>query len=147
VKGWKIFSDAAVRVSGLAGRARFSMSRASGKVEILGVDSGKIYLRYHRSKYAENREKFFACERDDNAYWLEQLRPVVRSFVPKHVHFAGSELQTHANAYQRNARDVPGLTVAVVSLKRGGVLGQSSTRKSTSINSQASWNTAWEAGI
>jgi len=99
VKGWKIFSDAAVRVSGLAGRARFSMSRASGKVEILGVDSGKIYLRYHRSKYAENREKFFACERDDNAYWLEQLRPVVRSFVPKHVHFAGSELQTHANAY------------------------------------------------
>jgi len=42
VKGWKIFSDAAVRVSGLAGRARFSMSRASGKVEILGVDSGKF---------------------------------------------------------------------------------------------------------
>ncbi len=98
VEGWKVFSEAIVRESGLAGRARFSMSHASGKVEILGVDSDKIYLRYHRSKYAENSGKFFVCERDDNAYWLDHLRPVAGSFVPRNVQFAGSDLSTLVNA-------------------------------------------------
>ncbi|MBL8761478.1 MAG: KamA family radical SAM protein [Phycisphaerae bacterium] len=90
VRAWEIFSDAVVRESGLAGRARFAMSHASGKVEVLGVDDERMYLRYHRSKYAENQGKVFVCKRNDEAYWLDHLEPVAGSFVPTHVEFGQS---------------------------------------------------------
>ncbi len=87
VEGWRAFSQAVVRESGLAGRARFAMSHASGKVEIMAVDDDHIYLRYHRSKYAANSGRFFVCRRDDTAYWLDQLQPAAGSFVPFGVEF------------------------------------------------------------
>ena len=87
VEGWGIFSDALVRESGLAARARYCMSHASGKVEIQAVDDRHIYLRYHRSKYPQNRGRFFVCERNDGAYWLDHLTPAAGSFVPHGVHF------------------------------------------------------------
>ncbi len=87
VEGWKIWRDAVTRESGLAGRARFAMSHESGKIEICGVDRRRIYLRYHRSKHAENRGRFFSCRRDDEAYWLDQLEPAAGSFIPHGVSF------------------------------------------------------------
>lgn len=87
VRGWQIFSEALVRESGLAGRARFAMSHASGKVEIQAVDDEHIYLRYHRSKYPENNGKFFICKRNDNAYWLDHLELAPGSYIPKGVQF------------------------------------------------------------
>lgn len=87
VTAWRIFSEAVVRESGLAGRARFAMSHASGKVEILAVDDKHVYLRYHRSKYPENAGKFFVCRRDDGAYWLDHLELAPGSFAPVGVHF------------------------------------------------------------
>lgn len=86
-RAWEIFSDAVVRESGLAGRARFAMSHASGKVEVLGIDDERMYLRYHRSKYPENQGKVFVCRRNDDAFWLDHLEPVEGSFVPSHVQF------------------------------------------------------------
>ncbi|MEK6700986.1 MAG: prepilin-type N-terminal cleavage/methylation domain-containing protein [Planctomycetota bacterium] len=88
VEGWRIFSQALVDESGLAGRARFSMSHASGKVEIQSVDERFIYLRYHRSKYPENNGRFFVCKRNDHAYWLDHLELAEGSYVPKGVEFA-----------------------------------------------------------
>ena len=73
VRGWEIFNEAIRRGSGLARRARFVMSHETGKVEILGVDETHIYLRYQRSKHADLRGKFFACLRDDEALWLDDL--------------------------------------------------------------------------
>ncbi|MCH7870812.1 MAG: 4Fe-4S cluster-binding domain-containing protein [Planctomycetes bacterium] len=87
VEGWKIWRDAVTRESGLAGRARFAMSHESGKIEICGVDQRRIYFRYHRSKHAENRGRFFSCRRDDDAYWLDQLEPAAGSFIPQGVSF------------------------------------------------------------
>lgn len=87
VRGWHIFRDAIKQVSGLAARARFAMSHETGKIEILGVDQQHIHLRYHRSKYPENRGRFFSMLRDDNAYWLDQLVPVPGSYVPRGVRF------------------------------------------------------------
>lgn len=89
VRGWQTFNDALTRESGLAGRARYSMSHASGKVEVQAVDERHIYLRYHRSKYPENTGRFFVCHRDDHASWLDHLRPVEGSYRPKGVTFAG----------------------------------------------------------
>lgn len=87
VEGWKIWRDAVTRESGLAGRARYSMSHETGKVEICGVDGEHIYMRYHRTKYPQNRGKFFVCHRKDDAYWLDQLVPIEGSYIPIGVRF------------------------------------------------------------
>ena len=76
VEGWQIFQKALSIGSGLARRAHFVMSHETGKVEILGVDDDHIYLRYHQAKDPEDLSRFFACKRDDRAYWLDQLEPV-----------------------------------------------------------------------
>jgi len=62
--------------SGLSKRIRYVMSHASGKVEIVGVDDSRIYLKYHRAKYPADNHRFLVCYRDDNAHWLDQLKPV-----------------------------------------------------------------------
>ncbi len=75
VQGWEIFHEAIRHGSGLARRARFVMSHETGKIEILAVDEDHIYLRYHRAKDPENRGKFMIYQRDDQAYWLDDLVP------------------------------------------------------------------------
>ncbi len=87
VRGWKLFSEAVRRVSGLAGRARFAMSHESGKLEVVGVDESHIYFRYHRAKNPRNSGRFFFCRRDDDAYWLDQLTPAPGSDLPVGVRF------------------------------------------------------------
>ena len=75
VEGFQIFDEARRRVSGLAGRARMCMSHATGKVEIFGVNEDLIFLRYHRAKNPADSGRLLLMERDDEAYWLDQLRP------------------------------------------------------------------------
>jgi lysine 2,3-aminomutase len=87
VRGWEIFRDALTRESGLAGRLRYAMSHETGKVEICGVADQQIYLRYHRSKYAENRGQFMVMKRRDDAFWLDQLEPADGSYIPRGVRF------------------------------------------------------------
>jgi len=87
VEGWYIWRDAVTRESGLAGRVRYAMSHETGKVEILGVDGQHIYLRYHRSKYPQNRGRFMVMKRRDDAFWLDQLEPAPGSYIPYGVRF------------------------------------------------------------
>ena len=81
VEGWQILQKALRIGSGLARRARFVMSHETGKVEILGVDDDRIYLRYHQAKDPDDLSRFFVCKRDDHAYWLDQLDPVEASLA------------------------------------------------------------------
>lgn len=83
VRGWGIFREALRHGSGLARRVRYSMSHATGKIEILAVDEKHIYLRYHRAKDAALRGKVMVYHRNDDAYWLDQLEPVDRGDSPK----------------------------------------------------------------
>jgi len=76
VEGWKIFQQALRYGSGLARRARFCMSHETGKIEIVGIDDDLIYLRYHQAKDENDLGRFFVRKRDDDAYWLDQLKPV-----------------------------------------------------------------------
>jgi L-lysine 2,3-aminomutase len=76
VRGYEIFAQANQRGSGLARRARFCMSHASGKIQILHVDDRYIYLKYHQAKNPEDLGRFIVCHRDDDAYWFDQLSPV-----------------------------------------------------------------------
>ena len=73
VRGWHLFQQALMRVGGLGRRARFAMSHETGKVEILGVDDSKIYMRYHQAKDAADLGRLLIAKRDDDAYWLDQL--------------------------------------------------------------------------
>lgn len=83
VRGWEIFNEAMRQGCGLARRAKFVMSHETGKVEILAVDATRIYLRYHRAKDSALRGKFMIYERDDAAFWLDDLEPAEGSGAPK----------------------------------------------------------------
>ncbi len=83
VRGHYILKEALRQDSGLARRARYVMSHATGKVEILAVDDNFIYLRYHQAKDPEDRGRFMIYKRDDNAYWLDQLEPAEGTDTPK----------------------------------------------------------------
>ena len=76
VEGWTIFQQALKRGSGLSRRARFCMSHETGKVEVVGIDDEHIYLRYHQAKDLDDLGRFFVRQRDDKAYWLDQLQPL-----------------------------------------------------------------------
>jgi KamA family protein len=75
VRGWTIFQKAIRQGSGLARRARFCLSHETGKVEVLAIDDRRIYLRYHQAKDPANLGRFMVYRRDDEAYWLDQLKP------------------------------------------------------------------------
>ncbi len=47
---YRIVEEAKARTSGLGKRVRLSMSHTSGKIEILAIDNGKAYLKYHQSR-------------------------------------------------------------------------------------------------
>lgn len=76
VRGYQLVEEAKKRVSGLAKRVRFAMSHETGKVEIVGLDERYIYMRYHRAKHPLNEGRFMVFHRDDNAAWLDDLKPV-----------------------------------------------------------------------
>ncbi len=75
VEAYFNIEKAKLKCSGLAKRIRYVMSHESGKVEIAGIDNRFIYLKYHRAKHSRNENRFFICHRNDNAYWLDQLKP------------------------------------------------------------------------
>jgi KamA family protein len=83
VRGWNIFREALRHGSGLARRARYVMSHETGKVEIMAVDEKHIYLRYLRAKDESNRGKFMVYQRNDDAYWLDQLEPAEGMNAPR----------------------------------------------------------------
>ncbi len=74
-EGYRRVEQAKRKCSGLAKRVKYVMSHESGKIEIVGVDHRFIYLKYHRARFLEDEQRFFVCHRDDQAYWLDQLRP------------------------------------------------------------------------
>ncbi len=76
VRGWEIFRETMRRGSGLARRARYVMSHELGKVEITGVTSRHIHIRFHRAKDDALRGQLQKYKRDDAAYWLDDLEPV-----------------------------------------------------------------------
>jgi lysine 2,3-aminomutase len=76
VEGYFLVERAKTLCSGLAKRLRLVMSHESGKVEVAGVDRRHVYLKYHRAKEPGDDHRFVVCHRNDNAYWLDELRPV-----------------------------------------------------------------------
>ncbi len=94
VEGYRIFEEAKKRVSGLAKRARFCMSHESGKIEIVGVDEERIFLRYHRARDPGDEGRFMIYRRDDAALWLDDLVPAAGLGAPVFEAEAAMDLTT-----------------------------------------------------
>ncbi len=76
LRAFRLVSEARSRVSGLSRQARFCMSHATGKIEVVGYDDEHVYARYHRAKYPSDEGKMIVLARDDEAYWLDQFARV-----------------------------------------------------------------------
>jgi len=69
---YRIVEEAKARTSGLGKRVRLSMSHTSGKIEILAVENGKAYLKYHQSREQEYG-KFMILDCPSDAEWFDDL--------------------------------------------------------------------------
>ena len=72
-RGYRIFELAKKHMSGLAKRARYAMSHASGKVEILGFLDGEVVLKYHQAKDPDDLGHLFSLPCPPDACWLDDL--------------------------------------------------------------------------
>jgi len=69
---YRLVEEAKARTSGLGKRVRLSMSHSSGKIEILAIENGVAYLKYHQSR--EGRYgTFMALECPPEAAWFDDL--------------------------------------------------------------------------
>lgn len=105
VRGYYLFEEAKRSVSGLAKRARFVMSHETGKIEVVGIDDAHIYMRYHRAKDAADEGRFMIFQRDDQALWLDELRPAnfLRAHVPLNASPELAQDAVDAEASQNDA--------------------------------------------
>ena len=71
--GMRIFEKAREKMSGLAKRARYCMSHASGKVEILGISNGQIIFKYHQAKNQLDRNRLMVLPLKPDDCWLDDL--------------------------------------------------------------------------
>ncbi|WP_202081385.1 KamA family radical SAM protein [Caldalkalibacillus salinus] len=69
---YNIVEQAKAKTSGLGKRVRLSMSHTSGKIEILAIENGKAYLKYHQSRDDEYG-KFMVLDCPKDATWFDEL--------------------------------------------------------------------------
>lgn len=69
---YRIVEEAKARTSGLGKRVRLSMSHTSGKIEILAIENGKAYLKYHQSRDGDYG-KFMVLDCPQDAAWFDDL--------------------------------------------------------------------------
>ncbi|MBC8469642.1 MAG: KamA family radical SAM protein [Planctomycetes bacterium] len=79
-KGYEIIEQAKSMVSGLAKRARYTMSHTSGKIEILGKTKKFVYFKYLRAADDQDSGRFLVFKSNPNAYWFDDYDEVVRDY-------------------------------------------------------------------
>jgi lysine 2,3-aminomutase len=72
-RGHAVVEGARELLSGHGKRFKYVMSHRSGKIEIVGIMNGEIYLRYHEAKRAEDEGRLFRRPLTRGAGWLDDL--------------------------------------------------------------------------
>ncbi|TAJ43428.1 KamA family radical SAM protein [Methanofollis fontis] len=81
-----IVETAKSQVSGLAKRARFVISHATGKIEVAGLTDDHIFFKYHQAADQENIGKFMCFRRNSTALWFDDYtEPVSDVPVPQEI--------------------------------------------------------------
>jgi lysine 2,3-aminomutase len=70
-EGYKIFETAKSLVSGLAKQARFVMSHAEGKIEVVGMTEHHTFFKFHRSADDLNSGSFLVRRCNPLAHWFD----------------------------------------------------------------------------
>lgn len=71
-EAYNIVEQAKAKTSGLGKRVRLSMSHTSGKIEILAIENGKAYLKYHQSREGKYGQ-FMVLDCPKDATWFDDL--------------------------------------------------------------------------
>ena len=79
-KALEVFQKAQMKCSGLAKRARLTMSHETGKIEAVSQTKDEIYFRYHRSADDSQSGDFMVFKRNPNAYWFDDYDEVVKVY-------------------------------------------------------------------
>ncbi|WP_017753408.1 KamA family radical SAM protein [Calidifontibacillus oryziterrae] len=69
---YKIVEQAKAKTSGLGKRIRLVMSHSSGKIEILAIENGKAYLKYHQAREG-NYGQVIVLDCPKDASWFDDL--------------------------------------------------------------------------
>jgi lysine 2,3-aminomutase len=72
-RGMQIVQQANRQLSGIQKTFRFIMSHYTGKIEILDVSGGRVWMRYHQCPRAERIGRIFSRPLDREACWLDEL--------------------------------------------------------------------------
>jgi lysine 2,3-aminomutase len=72
-RGFRVFEEAKVHMSGLARRLRYAMSHAAGKLEVLWVGKNQVILKFHQARDPHNLGRAFVLPMVPGAYWLDDL--------------------------------------------------------------------------
>ena len=73
-RSFEIIQQAWQACSGLAKRARFVMSHATGKIEIVGKTANHIYMRYHQAANRADIGKMLVFRSNPAARWFEDYQ-------------------------------------------------------------------------
>ncbi len=79
-KAYEIFERAKIGCSGLAKRARFVMSHASGKIEVVGKSSDAVYFKYHQAAYPLDAGRFMVFRSNPSAFWFDDYEELIDDF-------------------------------------------------------------------
>jgi len=73
-EGYRIFDAAKSMVSGLAKQARFVMSHAEGKIEVVGKTDRHIFFKFHRAADDLDSGRFMIRRRNPHAHWFDDYQ-------------------------------------------------------------------------
>ncbi|HSA38261.1 MAG TPA: KamA family radical SAM protein [Methanoregula sp.] len=71
--------------SGLAKRARFVMSHATGKIEVVGRTAEHVFMRYHQAAEKADIGKFMVFRTNPVARWFDEYYHALTDFEPGKV--------------------------------------------------------------
>jgi lysine 2,3-aminomutase len=73
-RSYQIIQQAWKAGSGLAKRARFVMSHATGKIEIVGKTTRHVFMRYHQAADPDDIGKFMVFPSNNKATWFDDYQ-------------------------------------------------------------------------
>jgi L-lysine 2,3-aminomutase len=76
-ESYRIFEQARSRCSGLAKQARFVISHATGKIEVLGKTDNHTYFKYNQAANPEDLGRFMVYKSNPEAYWFDDYTDLV----------------------------------------------------------------------
>ena len=81
-RSYQVIQKAWQACSGLAKRARFVMSHATGKIEIVGKTARHVFMRYHQAADPEDIGRFMVFRSNREAVWFDDYCHEVTDQLP-----------------------------------------------------------------